>query len=303
MSAWDEQYKKNLAAYDKQMKAQLDDNDTMHKEKSDSIKSIYEDSITEEEQGYDDLSRQNEVQKYINAREVAENNANLGLTDSGLNRTQQTAVQLSASNQEAKIQRARQSAVAALTREMNSKLADIETSRLSSAASIRSGYEQMASDAATETIKAQISAENERIKAQQEATKAQNSEYTKLLSAAADADLTNKELNLATIYNWADTYDPETDSTYYTNSDISALLAIYGLTKEEWKDYVEKRKGYTEKEYDPIGPSTVYPLKTKRTRVIQNPDGTTRTVILPKGYDPNAPVTTWLEDWKKSVGK
>ncbi len=41
---------------------------------------------------------ENAVNQYINERRIAENMANLGLTDSGLNRTQQTAVNLSRGN-------------------------------------------------------------------------------------------------------------------------------------------------------------------------------------------------------------
>ena len=63
----------------------------------------YNRQINETENSYEDLYRENAVQKLINEREVAENMANLGLTDSGLNRTQQTAVQLSYANNKNKI--------------------------------------------------------------------------------------------------------------------------------------------------------------------------------------------------------
>ncbi len=89
-----------------------------------------------------------DAQKYINERQIAEQMDNLGLTDSGLNRTQQTAVQLSASNNRSKIARQRQEAVDALILEMNSKLTDLETQRLQNEQSIRNSYEQAAAQAA-----------------------------------------------------------------------------------------------------------------------------------------------------------
>ena len=224
MSTWDEKYKRNLAAYDEQIKKQFADNDTLHQGMKDSVQSTYEGSIADQNEGYEELSRANEVQKYINAREVAENNANLGLTDSGLNRTQQTAVQLSASNEEARIQRARQSAVEALTREMNSKLADIETSRISSEASIRSGYEQLASDAATETIKAQISAENERIKASESDRK---DDLSRLVAHLKENSY-DKEYCAKLIDEYAYKYEIDDSS-----SEMMALLKIPDITLED----------------------------------------------------------------------
>ena len=85
------------------------------------------------------------MQKYINMQEVAENNANLGLTDSGLNRTQQTAVVVSASNNESKIRLQRQKAVDNLTNEMTAKLSEIENNRVNSERGIKDYYEQLAS--------------------------------------------------------------------------------------------------------------------------------------------------------------
>lgn len=245
MSKWDEKYKRNLAAYDEQIKKQFADNDTLHQGMKDSVQSTYEGSIADQNEGYEELSRANEVQKYINAREVAENNANLGLTDSGLNRTQQTAVQLSASNEEARIQRARQSAVAALTREMNAKFADIETSRLSSRSSIQQGYEKLASDAATSEVKAELEAENERIKAAGDSLKQYRNAYSKLISDAADIDESaGDDIKLAKLYDFIDSYDVDLEpENNYTNAELRELLKLYGVDNSTWRNYFIQRTG------------------------------------------------------------
>ena len=47
---------------------------------------------------YRSIYDENAVRQYIGERRVAENMANMGLTDSGLNRTQQTALQVSRGN-------------------------------------------------------------------------------------------------------------------------------------------------------------------------------------------------------------
>lgn len=94
-------------------------------------------NIKETEQSYNDLFDQNNVQRIINERRIAENMANMGLTDSGLNRTQMTANQLSYANQQNKLTAARQKAVDDLARVMNSQLASLEAERASKEASIR----------------------------------------------------------------------------------------------------------------------------------------------------------------------
>lgn len=94
-------------------------------------------NIKETEQSYNDLFDRNNVQRIINERRIAENMANMGLTDSGLNRTQMTANQLSYANQQSKLTAARQKAVDDLARVMNSQLASLEAERASKEASIR----------------------------------------------------------------------------------------------------------------------------------------------------------------------
>lgn len=140
--------------------------------------------LKETEKSYDDQHRINAVQKLINERQVAENMANLGLTDSGLNRTQQTAVQLSYANQNAKLNTQRQSAIDALNRQMAAYITDIETKQASDIADVENTYtqnrqsyvsamEQADKEAAAAVeaarIKAEQEAENASIKAQQEA--------------------------------------------------------------------------------------------------------------------------------------
>ncbi len=91
----------------------------------------YEAQKKETSDSYESALRTNEVQKLINERAVARRSAELGLTDSGLNRTQQTAVQLSYGNQKGDLELQRQKAVATLAATMRAKMADIENNRSS----------------------------------------------------------------------------------------------------------------------------------------------------------------------------
>lgn len=73
---------------------------------------------------YEKSYERNAVQKLINEKQIAEKNANLGLTDSGLNKTQQTAVQMAYANQKSNIDISRQKTLD----EFSIKLADAVTS-------------------------------------------------------------------------------------------------------------------------------------------------------------------------------
>ena len=86
-------------------------------------------AVSDTKADYDSQYQKNSVQKIINEMKVEQNMANLGLTDSGLNRTQQTAVQLSYANQKGKIDLARQSVLDDLALNLTSALTEIETNR------------------------------------------------------------------------------------------------------------------------------------------------------------------------------
>ena len=114
-----------------------------------STNKLYDAQAEKAGKSYEDSYRENAVQKLINERQVAENMANLGLTNSGLNRTQQTAVQLSYANQKANIDRQKQNNIDDINLKRTQALDTIEQNRLSSAASIDQDYDKLISETAT----------------------------------------------------------------------------------------------------------------------------------------------------------
>ena len=112
---------------------------------------------------YDDQQRAVAVQKLINERKVAESIANLGLTDSGLNRTQQIAVQLSAANAGYNLNRQKQADISAYNLDRDSKLSTIEQNRISATAGVDETYDGLEAEykaaqakAAAEAAKAEV---------------------------------------------------------------------------------------------------------------------------------------------------
>lgn len=128
------------------------------------LNDTYNAEISNAEKGYEDLYRENAVQKTINEREVAENMANMGLTDSGLNRTQQTAVQLSYANNRGNITRQKQAEVDYLARTLAAELSKVEQNRISDMATIDQTYDNYETSMANENYKSALDAETDRIK-------------------------------------------------------------------------------------------------------------------------------------------
>ena len=85
--------------------------------------------IKEAQSAYDGVIRTANVQRLIDERKVSERMANLGMTDSGVTRTQQTAIQLSRTNAINKAELARQKQVDALALEVNRQVGDINIQR------------------------------------------------------------------------------------------------------------------------------------------------------------------------------
>lgn len=238
MLSIEERKKKALEGYSDAMNKRISESDALFDKQTETTKKLYDGKIQDTEQNYEDLFRQNEVQKYINAREVAENNANLGLTDSGLNRTQQTAVQLSASNNEAKIRRARQGAVDSLTREMTALLTDIENNKYSAQSQIKSGYEQLASEEAVEGYKADLEAYNKQVEANSKAQSAKNSAYSALVKDLYNGRNSDNPYDKNTVAALIKAYVDE--HGYSDVSELSAILSAGGITEDEFYNYYTK---------------------------------------------------------------
>ena len=123
----------------------------------------YNKAINDTKVAYEGDYERNAVQRLINEKTVAEKNANLGLTDSGLNRTQQTAVQLNYANQKGDIDLARQSALNNLTLELTSAITKLETDRNSSILSINEKWNNYADNIAQTNYNNDLTAYNNQL--------------------------------------------------------------------------------------------------------------------------------------------
>jgi hypothetical protein len=104
------------------------------------IKDNYGTQIADAKAAYDPYFRQNEIQRAVNERYLERRAAEMGLTDSGLSRTQQTANQLSYGNQNAEYVRKRQKAVDTLKAAMDAKILKQNTDLNTNIAGIKTTY-------------------------------------------------------------------------------------------------------------------------------------------------------------------
>jgi hypothetical protein len=121
----------------------------------------YNAQIADTNESYEGLFRKNAVQKVLNERDLERRAAEMGLTDSGLSRTQMTANQLSYANQNAEYRRARQKAVDTLATAMRSKNAEIDIKANNDIANVNAAYEKNAIEQGTSAYNSDLDRENE----------------------------------------------------------------------------------------------------------------------------------------------
>ena len=169
--------------YKKQGTAQRDADvaasDKMYDTQRRQTQDTYDRQIKDTNNSYEDMYRENAVQRLINERKIAEDMAGLGLTDSGLNRTQQTAVQLSYANSKNKIDTNRQKAVDTLAASLADAVSRIDANKLAAAEKIRGSYESSWNSAAQSTYAKELEEQTKRVEANIKAQKEQIAEQQK----------------------------------------------------------------------------------------------------------------------------
>lgn len=127
---------------------------------------------------YGKLYDANAVQELVNRRQVQETMANMGLTDSGLNRTQQTAIALQRGNADAQVRLSQQQKTQELQDRIDQLLGNSAAQKIQQEADIRNATEKWYSS----------TLENLRSSAAQQGTSAYNAQVQAAAQAAAQAE-------------------------------------------------------------------------------------------------------------------
>lgn len=191
------------------------------------VKDNYNAQIAEANDNYIDLHRKNETQRLLNQRYIERKAAEMGLTDSGFNRTQQTAAQLGYTTTQADYFMQQQKAVDTLALAMNSKLTELATGRNTDINNTYRAYDESATKYANELYKADLEAEAEaekaRIKAEQDAQKEYRTTIKNLESQMLSDMDDDKKLSILNRYESILSYD---DWKYLLNLAGKALPQV-----------------------------------------------------------------------------
>ena len=147
--SYEDYLKKIRSAQAAQQGADIAASDALYDAQKQAVTENYEQQIKDTALDYETALKRNEVQKLINERAVARRSAELGLTDSGLNRTGQLAVQLSYANNKGDIEMQRQKAVDTLAATMRAKITELDLGKQSAAEGIKSSYDKSAMEQAS----------------------------------------------------------------------------------------------------------------------------------------------------------
>ena len=251
---------------------------------------------------YESQYERNAVQKLVNEKQIAERNANLGLTDSGLNRTQQTAAQLSYANQKGDIDLARQSKLDELSLELASAVTELQNEKASGIREITSNWNSYADTRAENIYNTQyeglvnqyndigdqitkiIESENDAAaEVQKKAIEAEAALQKALISASGKTGNDSDSGNDTLLWYFTGTYD-DYDNPIFRNSEGKTQAFGKGVnpytgTKHKDADYGTFSNGYQPNHIvvkDENGKDK--PIKLKNTGLTTNITGKNQTI-------------------------
>lgn len=259
------------AALEDSKKKQQDAINKTHESQTTVLKDQYGQAVDDARVAYESEYQKNAVQKLINEKQIAERNANLGLTDSGLNRTQQTAVQLSYANQKGDIDLAKQSTLDTLSQNLAASLADIEQSRITSLSDLDTSIQSQAQSNAISRYNTNVEANTSLEKAQIDSTNSNGASFSEFNKINQEINSIFEDDSLVTIP-WVSKKTQNSCKkaaqkiyTYYASGYINdaqkqALIDEYGL--ENYFDLNNDIPIYTYEETDAVN-NFVAKIRTK----------------------------------------
>ena len=153
----------------------LADSDAIYDAQETDVTGTYNKAIDQAKTAYEDEYERNAVQRLINEKRIAEKNAGLGLTDSGLNATERAAAELSYSNAKNKIDVARRKAADSLAEKLAEAVSSIKINKSTARANIENNYLTLAADNAQKEYQSNLDAQTEVYKAALSAAKGSGS--------------------------------------------------------------------------------------------------------------------------------
>ena len=196
---------------------------------------IYNQQIEDSNASYAKIYDRANVQRIVNERYAKEMAANMGLSNSGYNRTQQTQIMLSYNNAVLETDYQKAAAANTIRSQLASLKADIEAKKASSALSIQDAYDQQAVNTYNQQVAAEQAAAAARTSAQNALLKQQQSDFEAVKKILYSSDYTNKQK--ADEITWY--------MRKYGTDDLYWLLNFAGMTEAQYNSYYSNDFNYT----------------------------------------------------------
>lgn len=205
-------------------------------EEINAITEDYNSSVADVNKQYEDAFKRNATQRALNERYLERKSAEMGLTDSGLNRTQQTANQLSYANQNAALDAGLLKDVNTLSAAMKARKLETEQKRRSDIAAVESNLESSRAKLWSDYDSNVRSTAEDLYKSDADTQKAKTSAMNTLISNLRKEGATDLDKQIY-IKNYVDTYG--------VDSEVAKLAQEMGYVVLGTGDLVEGNKIYT----------------------------------------------------------
>lgn len=223
------QYEKSKAKTHEEQKKQLTDYSNQAIENAVGVVEAQKETLPQQYQPYFDA---NEVQNLINQKQLEERMANLGLTDSGLNRTQETALAIQKQNTNAAYNQRKQAAIKSLDDQIAQIKANGQLQLQSNLLTLDQNYEASKDAYASSAYKAD----------QEAAAKIASAKY----NAINNLKLTDEE--------WAEAVEAYNENGEYGLADYAHVLAKkYSVEDTDMIDKLEAYVDYYREKNNPTG--------------------------------------------------
>lgn len=209
---------------DAQAKVKIEQSNQIYDNQYAATEKIYNQQIEDSNASYAKLYDRANVQRIVNERYAKEMAANMGLSNSGYNRTQQTQIMLAYGNAVLETDYQKTAAANSIRSQLASIKADIETRKAQSAFDIQDAYDRQAVDTYNQQVAAEQAAAAARESALQSAARQQQKDYDSLKEKLVSSDYTDKQKAL----------------------EINSYCTTYGVGPSEFLDYI----GMSESSYD-----------------------------------------------------
>ena len=212
---------------DEQAKVKIEESNKIFDDQYAATEKIYEDQIRQSDASYSRAYDQANVRRIVNERYAKEMAANMGLSKSGYNLTQQTQIMLSYGNAVLQTDMQKNAAANSIRQQLAGVKADIEAQKSQTAFNIQNSYDQQAVDTYNQQVAAEQEAAAARISALNNASSKQQNALDGLKSILVNSDYTPKQKAME-INSYCSTYGVSP----------SEFLSYIGMSETDYLNYI-----------------------------------------------------------------